>query len=68
MKDNSFNHPGGARALLALALALVAALVAVSVAEGADAFVGEKFTAEGIKYVVTDEFSHQVKITGYEGS
>ncbi|MBR4225549.1 MAG: leucine-rich repeat domain-containing protein, partial [Candidatus Methanomethylophilaceae archaeon] len=68
MKNDSFNHPGGARALLALALALVAALVAVSVAEGADANVGEYFTVDGIEYVVTDEGSHQVEIIGYEGS
>ncbi|MBR4225314.1 MAG: hypothetical protein IKR86_00680, partial [Candidatus Methanomethylophilaceae archaeon] len=63
MKDDSFNHPGGARALLALALALVAALVAVSVVEGAEAF-----TVDGIDYVVADEDSHQVEIYGYEGS
>jgi len=63
MKDDSFNHPGGARALLALALALVAALVAVSVAEGAEAF-----TVDGIDYVVADEDSHQVEIVKCGGS
>ncbi len=68
MKDDFFNHPGGARALVALALALVAALAAVSVAEGADAYVGEVFEYDGIKYEVRDEGSYQVKIYGYEGS
>ena len=54
---------GGLAARVALALALVAALVAVSVAEDAEAF-----TVDGIDYEVTDEGSHQVKITSYSGS
>ena len=43
---------GGLAARVALALALVAALVAVSVAEDAEAF-----TVDGIDYEVTDEGS-----------
>ncbi|MBE6520263.1 MAG: leucine-rich repeat domain-containing protein [Thermoplasmata archaeon] len=54
---------GGLAARVALALALVAALAAISVAEDAEAF-----TVDGIDYEVTDEGSHQVKITSYSGS
>jgi hypothetical protein len=54
---------GGLAAWVALTLALVAALAAISVAEDAEAF-----TVDGIDYEVTDEGSHQVKITSYSGS
>ena len=67
MKVHTTYHPVSARALVALALALAAALAAVSVAES-DAYVGERFTVDGIEYEVTDEGSHQVSIIWHQGS
>ena len=51
------------------ALALAAALAAVSVAGGADALSdGDEFTVDDINYKVTDVYDQFVQITGYEGS